>query len=152
MDKGILSSGKVCFMFRQKSHSTHLSGLRKISSNRPPHFLRIPCRKCSPQNRRRNHKTARLEVFHIRKTTGRAFVSAAILLRTSHLNRPENRTPLHELFLRRHRCGRVTFAGARTHLCLRRIPLCKSSLFSSDSELKVSQQNSDFTLAHDAAL
>src|SRR5699024_10249357 len=68
LGKGILSSGKVCFVFRQKSHSTHLSGLRKISSDRPLRFLRIPCRKCSPQNRRRNHKTARLEVFHMRKT------------------------------------------------------------------------------------
>ena len=65
--KGILSSGKVCFVFRQKSHSTHLSGLRMISSNRPLRFRRIPCRKCAPQNRRENRKEARLETFKLVK-------------------------------------------------------------------------------------
>ena len=83
-----------------KSHGPHLSALRKCIQSVRFASCMLHAGSSVKQNRRENRETARLGSFTICKAFRRAFVTVAILLLSSHMNRAENRTLLQVPFCR----------------------------------------------------
>ena len=84
---------------------------------RPLRFLRTFHRKLSEA--KQAEKTAKrrgLKVLPFVKPSGRAVVTVAILLLSSHMNRAENRTLLQVPFCREWGCGRGDFGGKLAQL------------------------------------
>ena len=84
-----------------KSHATHIPSSRKIHQDIRSAFLHASRRKLSEA--KQAEKTAKrrgLKVSPFVKSSGRAFVTVAILLLYSHMNRAENRTLLQVPFCR----------------------------------------------------
>ena len=99
-----------------KSHGPHLSALRKcIQSVRFASFT-LSIGSSVKQNRRENAKRRGLKVSPFVKSSGRAFVTVAILLLSSHMNRAENRTLLQVPFCRDGGCGQGDFEGELAQL------------------------------------
>ena len=93
-----------------KSHGPHLSALRKCIQSVRFASLRTSHRKLSEA--KQAEKTAKrrgLKVSPFVKSSGRAFVTVAILLLSSHMNRAENRTLLQAPFCGAGGCGRCDF-------------------------------------------
>ena len=85
--------------------------------SRPLRFLRTSHRKLSEA--KQAEKTAKrrgLKVSPFVKSSGRAFVTVAILLLSSHMNRAENRTLLQVPFCGDGGCGRGDFEGKLAQL------------------------------------
>ena len=80
-------------------------------------FLHTSRRKLSEA--KQDEKTAKrrgLKVLPFVKSSGRAFVTVAILLLSSHMNRAENRTLLQVPFCRDGGCGQGDFEGELAQL------------------------------------
>ena len=90
---------------------------QKVYPVRPLRFLRTSHRKLSEA--KQAEKTAKrrgLKVSPFVKSSGRAFVTVAILLLYSHMNRAENRTLLQAPFCGAGGCGRGDFEGELAEL------------------------------------
>src|SRR5699024_1382433 len=91
--------------------------VQKDSSRHPLRFLRTSRWKLSEAKQTdKNAKRRGLKGLSFVKPSGRAFVTVAILLLSSHMNRAENRTLLQVPFCGDGGCGRGDFEGKLAQL------------------------------------
>ena len=99
-----------------KSHGPHLSALRKCIQSVRFASCMLHAGSSVKQNRLIKTRNSATWKFTICKAFRRAFVTVAILLLSSHMNRAENRTLLQAPFCGAGGCGRGDFEGELAEL------------------------------------